>query len=110
MHYRAEIIARNEEGVMERILRVCRHRGFWMHRLSADLDISKDLICIAIEGESERLPTYLLRQIEKLDEVSRVSVNKGSMENAVVSPSTELYLRPSLSNVERKEYASTSRA
>ena len=108
MHYRAEITARNEEGVLERILRVCRHRGFWINRMSAELNFSKDSICIDIEGESERLPFYLMRQIEKLDECRMVSVNKSSLENTATKSAAEIYVCPS--NTERNVYASPSRA
>jgi len=74
MLYHAEILARDEEGVMERILRVFRHRGYGTRSLRATCDQEKNLIHIEIEGESERPLSQLSLQIEKLCEVIDVTV------------------------------------
>ena len=106
MLFHAEITVRNEEGVLERVLRVCRHRGFGMHRLSAALNIAQESICIEIEGESERLPFHLMRQIEKLDEVMAVSVGGLNLEVSALASGKEAFVRPS--KVGRVKYANTS--
>jgi acetolactate synthase II small subunit len=74
MLYHAEILARDEEGVMERILRVFRHRGYSTRTLRATCDQEQNLIHIEIEGDSERPLSHLSLQIEKLCEVVEVTV------------------------------------
>ncbi len=74
MLYHAEILARDEEGVMERILRVFRHRGYSTRTLRATCDQEQNLIHIEIEGDSERPLSQLSLQIEKLCEVIEVTV------------------------------------
>jgi acetolactate synthase regulatory subunit len=74
MLFHAEILARDEEGVMERVLRVFRHRGYGTKTLRATCDEEQNLIHIEIEGESERPLAQLSLQIEKLCEVIEVTV------------------------------------
>ncbi len=110
MRYRAEISARNEEGVMERVLRVCRHRGFWVHRIHADLNEASELVSIEIEGESERLPVLLMRQIEKLDEVGWVTVNRAGLDHNKTLTANERFIHSSSMERNRKTAKLTSAA
>lgn len=106
MLFHAEITVRNEEGVMERVLRICRHRGFGMHRLNAALNLAQQLIRIEIEGESERLPVLLMRQIEKLDELMEMSMGELSIRTPPLALANENFARSS--KIGRIEYASSS--
>jgi len=78
MLFHADILARDEEGVMERILRVLRHRGYGTRSLRAVCDQEQNLIHIEIEGESDRPLNQLALQIEKLCEVIEVNVGTQS--------------------------------
>lgn len=73
MKFVAEITARWEEGVLERILRICRHRGFAWESLQAKLEV--DMVRVELTGRSERVLSLLLRQLEKLDEVLSVRLH-----------------------------------
>ncbi len=74
MLFHAEILARDEEGALERILRVFRHRGYGTRSFRAALDQEQNLLHIEVEGESERPLPQLALQIEKLYEVIEVTV------------------------------------
>lgn len=69
MLFHAKILARHEDGVLERILRVCRHRKFAVRCFQARIDAGEQLVRIELEGESERPFLMLARQLEKLFEV-----------------------------------------
>jgi acetolactate synthase II small subunit len=83
--YHAEILARDEEGVMERILRVFRHRGYSTRSLRATCDQEQNLIHIEIEGDSERPLSQLSLQIEKLcaAEIRKPGIESGDEEASV---------------------------
>jgi len=105
MQFHAEILARDEEGAMERILRVFRHRGFGTRSLHAVCDQEKNLIHIKIVGESERPLSQLALQIEKLYEVIEVTV--GTMPTVLLGFEFENQV---LNQVMRRPvYASSSR-
>ena len=74
MKFEAEITARCEDGVLERILRVCRHRGFSWQAFGARLE--DDLIRIDMTGSSERALALLLSQLEKIDEVLAITTRE----------------------------------
>ncbi len=106
MLFHAEITAINEEGALERILRVCRHRGFWTHRLQAVTDPVENRLLIEIEGESERPLLLLTRQLEKLCGVLEVTVGGKRRETAVMVAGQESRVRGS--QVRRAVYANSS--
>lgn len=74
MLFHATVRAKNEEGILERILRVCRNRGFPSSDVSAAVDHSLKVMSIHIRGSSERSPILLQTQIEKLCDVITVTV------------------------------------
>lgn len=76
MQYHARIIARNEEGVLERVLRVLRHRGYSTESLKAVCDLNHNQVHIAIDGATDRSLPHLARNIEKLQEVIQVTVSE----------------------------------
>jgi acetolactate synthase II small subunit len=75
MQFHAEILARDEEGAMERILRVFRHRGYVTKSLQAICDQEQHRLHLKIIGESDRPLSQLSLQIEKLYEVIEVTVS-----------------------------------
>ena len=74
MRFHAEILAQNEDGVLERILRVCRNRGFISQSLRAFSDEENKLMHIHIEGSSDRSLAQLSLQVKKLLDVIEVVV------------------------------------
>lgn len=105
MLFLAEILARDEEGAMERILRVFRHRGFGTKSLEAICDQEQKLLHIKIVGESERPLSQLSLQIEKLYEVIEVTV--GTLPS--VQLDFEFENRGLNQVIRRPVYASSSR-
>ncbi len=103
MRFHAEIVARNEDGVLERILRVCRHRGFGPSSFYAVASPLENTVHIEIHGSSQRPHTLLVKQLEKLYEVLTVVVN--TRETQGVGPSLESRARPA--QVRRTVYASS---
>jgi acetolactate synthase II small subunit len=106
MLFHAEVVAKNEEGALERILRVCRHRGFWAHTLHAITDPTENRLLVEMEGESDRSPLLLTRQLEKLCGVLEVTMGGKRREAAVVAGEHEA--RGCANQVRRAVYASGS--
>lgn len=88
MTFSAEITARHEEGVLERILRVCRHRGFDWESLRARRDLGT--VSIELSGSSERALDLLLRQLEKLDEVLSITPRPSLVDRRLPDASKKL--------------------
>lgn len=106
MQFQADIRARNEDGILERILRTCRHRGFGMRSFQAAVDPGGDVIRIQIQGESERSPNLLARQIEKYYDVIDVCVEIMKQDFPDLASSTERTLP--ITFIRRTNYARTS--
>ncbi len=104
MRFHAEIVARNEDGVLERILRVCRHRGFAPQNFFAVASPLEQTVHIEIHGSSQRPHVLLVKQLEKLHEV--LSVTAHTRETQGAGPSLESRVRPA--QVRRTVYASSS--
>ena len=106
MHFHAEIIARNEDGILERILRVCRHRGFGIHQFRAVIEQAPKLIHIEIEGESSRPLQLLSTQIEKFYDVVGVSIAAVQRDTQVLAVDDDVRIRRK--HVRSTVYASIS--
>lgn len=106
MQFEANIKARNEDGILERILRTCRHRGFGMHAVHAFVDPEGETVQIQIKGESERSPVLLARQIEKFYDVLEVSVEIPKQEFPALASANELQVP--INFMRRASYARTS--
>ncbi len=112
MLFQAEILAHQEEGTLERILRICRHRKFAIFKFSAAVDRERALVRIQLEGESERPFILLARQLEKLLEVVEVAAAAPRCEllpKAKARVKAEaIETRPYVGQVRRTVYASSS--
>lgn len=106
MQFQAEITARNEDGILERILRACRHRGFGMRSFQAAIDPGDGILRIQIQGDSERSPTLLARQIEKLYDVIDVCVEIAKQDFPALASSKEAQVP--ITFMRRTNYARTS--
>lgn len=71
-----DVEARNRPEVMERILRVVRHRGFRLHSLNMAVNKDDENISIQLSVVSQRSIELLCSQLNKLPDVARVSVQQ----------------------------------
>lgn len=70
--YQLTITARWRPEVLERILRVIRHRGFRV--LSLNVETNESVLTIQLTLMSERAVTLLIAQLEKLFDVESVTI------------------------------------
>lgn len=64
--------ARNAEGILERVLRTTRHRGFQILQFQAETDAAQQQLNIVLKVTGERPPQFLSRQLEKLLDIQHV--------------------------------------
>jgi len=60
------IEAKNSPEFLERLLRVCRHRGFIVSSINAETDKPQKIIQVNLTVASERDINLLTKQIEKV--------------------------------------------
>ncbi|QGX39250.1 acetolactate synthase 2 small subunit [Permianibacter aggregans] len=72
------LTVRNNEGALERLLRVTRHRGFAVQSLQVQNSRSQDIYDVTLRLTGERATENLSRQLGKLVDVMSV--------NAVAEP------------------------
>jgi acetolactate synthase II small subunit len=58
--------ANSSPEFLERLLRVCRHRGFTLNKINAQVDEKHKTICIHLTVSSDRDIRLLTKQIEKI--------------------------------------------
>ncbi len=68
------IEANDRPATLERLLRVIRHRGFQLCKLSADALPDSDLVAIEATVKSERSIQLLLNQLNKLVDVNEAFI------------------------------------
>ncbi len=68
------IEAKDRPATMERLLRVIRHRGFHLCKLSADLCPESESVAIEATVQSEKSIQLLLTQLNKLVDVTAASL------------------------------------
>ncbi len=107
MRFQADILAHNEEGILERILRVCRSRGYVSQSLRADYHQNERLLSISIEGQSERPLAQLSLQVKKLFDVIDVTVK--SLPSEVQHHASEASPMHLNALIRRTAYVSSSR-
>lgn len=71
--------AQDQPATLERVLRVIRHRGFDLCKLSADLCPESKQVAVEVTVQSERSIQLLLIQLNKLVDV--VSAELASAQN-----------------------------
>ena len=64
--------AKNSPEFLERLLRVCRHRGFMIITMDAQVDLLTQTIEVTFTVSSERELSLLGKQIEKIIGVMQV--------------------------------------
>lgn len=76
MQHQLEILARFRPEVLERILRVTRHRGFQISSMTMDHMPDDDNVNIQMIVNSQRPLTLLYAQLTKLSDVSQVEIKE----------------------------------
>ena len=71
--YQLKIECHRKPEVMERVLRVVRHRGFALETMTMSLSACGSRVMTDLVVSSSRPPVLLTAQIEKLYDVIRVS-------------------------------------
>jgi len=66
MNHLVEIKAKNSPEFLERLLRVCRHRGFCVTNINAQTNKIEQTLIISLQVESVRELSLLIKQIEKV--------------------------------------------
>ena len=73
MEHQIELTAQHRPEVLERILRVIRHRGFTVTQM--DMQLINDKVRLKFTVKSDRTLELLVSQLEKLPDV--VEINNG---------------------------------
>ena len=73
MEHQIELTAQHRHEVLERILRVIRHRGFTVTQM--DMQLIDDKVRLKFTVKSDRTLDLLVSQLEKLPDV--VEINNG---------------------------------
>ena len=74
MNYLLIIEAQNSPELLERLLRIVRHRGFKVQKLIADASEDEQSLHITLTVFSERPVSLLSKQIEKTFGISQVTI------------------------------------
>ena len=70
MEHQIELTAQHRPEVLERILRVIRHRGFTMTQM--DMQLIDDKVRLKFTVKSDRTLDLLVSQLEKLPDVVEI--------------------------------------
>lgn len=70
MEHQIELIAQHRPEVLERILRVVRHRGFTVTNM--DMQLIDDKVRLKFTVKSDRTLDLLVSQLEKLPDVMEI--------------------------------------
>ena len=70
MEHQIELTAQHRPEVLERILRVIRHRGFTMTQM--DMQLIDDKVRLKFTVKSDRTLVLLVSQLEKLPDVIEI--------------------------------------
>lgn len=73
MKYLLIIQADNSPELLERLLRVCRHRGFTMQNINAETTENEKSLHVTLTVCSERPVSLLSKQIEKIFGITQVA-------------------------------------
>ena len=68
--YKLELVARHRPEVLERILRVTRHRGFTVTTM--EMTLIETQLRLKITGKSDRTLELLVNQLAKLPDVLEI--------------------------------------
>ena len=76
MQHQLSILARIRPEVLERILRVTRHRGFRISSMNVDQLSDSDNVSIELTVSSQRPLTQLCAQLTKLADITEVEIKQ----------------------------------
>lgn len=83
-HYRLNIEARFRPEILERILRVTRHRGFQVNAISMRQALDENNISIEITVNSQRPVDLLCSQLIKLVDVFDIEIKQQNAKQSIV--------------------------
>lgn len=75
------IQGRNSPELLERLLRVVRHRGFKAHNVTAETSENSENLYVTLTVSSQRDISLLTKQLEKIYGISKVA--KLSQESSI---------------------------
>lgn len=75
MEHQIELTAQHRPEVLERILRVIRHRGFTVTQM--DMQLINDKVRLKFTVKSDRTLDLLVSQLEKLPDVLEINSEQG---------------------------------
>ena len=75
MEHQIELTAQHRPEVLERILRVIRHRGFTVTQM--DMQLIDDKVRLKFTVKSDRTLDLLVSQLEKLPDVLEINSEQG---------------------------------
>lgn len=75
MEHQIELTAQHRPEVLERILRVVRHRGFTVTQM--DMQLIDDKVRLKFTVKSDRTLDLLVSQLEKLPDVLEINSEQG---------------------------------
>ena len=75
MEHQIELTAQHRPEVLERILRVVRHRGFTVTQM--DMQLIDDKVRLKFTVKSDRTLELLVSQLEKLPDVLEINSEQG---------------------------------
>lgn len=76
MQHQLSILARFRPEVLERILRVTRHRGFRISSMNVDQLSDSDNVSIELTVSSQRPLAQLCAQLTKLTDITEVEIKQ----------------------------------
>ncbi|MGB5444577.1 MAG: acetolactate synthase 2 small subunit [Psychromonas sp.] len=74
MKYLMIIQGDNSPELLERLLRVIRHRGFYIQKINAECTENEKLLHVTATVTSDRPASLLSKQIEKIFGITQVTV------------------------------------
>jgi acetolactate synthase II small subunit len=74
MKYLMIIQGENSPELLERLLRVIRHRGFFVQKINAECTGNCKLLHVTVTVSSDRPVSLLSKQIEKIFGITQVAV------------------------------------
>ena len=75
MEHQIELTAQHRPEVLERVLRVIRHRGFTVTQM--DMQLIDDKVRLKFTVKSDRTLDLLVSQLEKLPDVLEINSEQG---------------------------------
>lgn len=85
MNYLLIIQAQNSPELLERILRIVRHRGFTVQKIIADSNEDQSSMHITLNVFSDRQVSLLSKQLEKIFGIIQVVILEHNEKNQAIT-------------------------